>query len=398
MKNLKSDILYISFDGIMEPLGHSQVLKYIEKLSDDYSIHLISFEKEVDLKNIKLLKSTIKRCKNHHITWHRLKYRNGFFGFGQLINILSLGFFPLKILINRNIALVHIRSYMPGIFMPFLKNIFNFKLVFDMRGFWADEKHDRLNWSKKSFKFKFFKKLERILINNSDYVVTLTHASKDIICNNFMITSNTIKVIPTCVDFSEFRIIDRMAMPDSICIGYLGSVDTAYNFTRFCFLISQIKKNFAQSVKLKVLTNKTFEEVASMIPRNILLELELEVKFVQREKLAKEISSFDLLGFYLNKNFSINASMPTKIGECLACGVPIVCNPFNLDIKDLIKKNNIGLIYNFKDEITNQQLKILSDLIEEKYIEKRCAKVAEKYFALETGVSNYRDIYRELIS
>ena len=42
-------VLYISYDGIMEPLGQSQVVRYMERLSPEYSIHLISFEKRDDL-------------------------------------------------------------------------------------------------------------------------------------------------------------------------------------------------------------------------------------------------------------------------------------------------------------------------------------------------------------
>ena len=41
----KKKVLYISYDGIMEPLGYSQVLKYLEHLSTDFDITLISYEK-----------------------------------------------------------------------------------------------------------------------------------------------------------------------------------------------------------------------------------------------------------------------------------------------------------------------------------------------------------------
>lgn len=50
-KLLSSQVLYISLDGIMEPLGLSQVFKYLEKLSHHHKINLITFEKEHDLKN-----------------------------------------------------------------------------------------------------------------------------------------------------------------------------------------------------------------------------------------------------------------------------------------------------------------------------------------------------------
>ena len=43
-------VLYISYDGMLEPLGQSQVLSYLKRLASDRSIHLISFEKAADWK------------------------------------------------------------------------------------------------------------------------------------------------------------------------------------------------------------------------------------------------------------------------------------------------------------------------------------------------------------
>ena len=36
--------LYISYDGVLEPLGESQVVTYLERLSARYDITLVSFE------------------------------------------------------------------------------------------------------------------------------------------------------------------------------------------------------------------------------------------------------------------------------------------------------------------------------------------------------------------
>ena len=90
MKNQISQVLYISLDGIMEPLGQSQILKYQEKLSNKYEINLISFEKSNDLNNDKLLNRTKKRCSDSHINWYKVKYRSGYLGLGQIINVLNL--------------------------------------------------------------------------------------------------------------------------------------------------------------------------------------------------------------------------------------------------------------------------------------------------------------------
>mgnify|MGYP003685647403 FL=1 len=151
-------------------------------------------------------------------------------------------------------------------------------------------------------------------------------------------------------------------------------------------------------ITLKVLTNQSYDHVLQLIPPQLLPKIELEVKFVERENLSKEISSFSLLGFYLNENFSIHASMPTKIAETLACGIPIVCNGFNQDIKNIIGEHKVGLIYNFSDRLTAEQSNRLIYLIQDPDTAPRCLRVAEEYFSLEKGTSAYSNLYSKLTS
>lgn len=68
----KTTILYISYDGMTDSLGQSQVLPYLTGLSGEYAIHLISFEKK---ERFETFKSTIQTiCDTNGITWHPLNY------------------------------------------------------------------------------------------------------------------------------------------------------------------------------------------------------------------------------------------------------------------------------------------------------------------------------------
>ncbi len=68
-KKIKTKILYISYDGILEPLGNSQVLKYLEHLSQKFEITLISFEK-YNLKDFNNEFPKMKKhCKDIGIDW-----------------------------------------------------------------------------------------------------------------------------------------------------------------------------------------------------------------------------------------------------------------------------------------------------------------------------------------
>ena len=171
MLNINKKVLYISPDGMLEPLGDSQVLKYLEKLSAQFPITLISYEKINDLKDTKKLQEIQSRCEGHNISWNYKKYRQGKFLVSHALNAVNFIFFPILLMLRERFSIVHIRSYMPGLCIPLLSMLFNFKLLFDIRGFWADEKHDRLGWRKNSLKYIFFKKLEKnlnIIFENSD--------------------------------------------------------------------------------------------------------------------------------------------------------------------------------------------------------------------------------------
>ena len=57
-------ILYLSTNGLAEPLGRSQILPYLVGLSKRYKIIVLSNEKKFDLrndKNIKNIKKIVKK-------------------------------------------------------------------------------------------------------------------------------------------------------------------------------------------------------------------------------------------------------------------------------------------------------------------------------------------------
>ena len=118
-----------------------------------------------------------------------------------------------------------------GIPLLLFRNWFSFNLIFDMRGFWADEKADRAGWNKSGQKYKFFKRLEKKLLNKADKIITLTTNSKRILVEAHGVASSKIEVIRTCADEKLF-IKQPKPYQKEIKFGYLGTLDTAYDFTK----------------------------------------------------------------------------------------------------------------------------------------------------------------------
>ena len=48
---MKPKTIYLSYDGVLEPLGYSQIICYLKKLSENYDITLLSYEKKKDINN-----------------------------------------------------------------------------------------------------------------------------------------------------------------------------------------------------------------------------------------------------------------------------------------------------------------------------------------------------------
>jgi len=45
----RRQVLYISYTGLLEPLGQSQVYRYLMKLTETHNITLITYENPTDL-------------------------------------------------------------------------------------------------------------------------------------------------------------------------------------------------------------------------------------------------------------------------------------------------------------------------------------------------------------
>ena len=94
--------------------------------------------------------------------------------FASIYDILIGQFHGLIIAKRMNAEIIHVRSYIPGLIALPIKWITGAKLLFDIRGFWADERVDGGIWSKAGIIFKTVKYLERYLFRAADHIVTLT--------------------------------------------------------------------------------------------------------------------------------------------------------------------------------------------------------------------------------
>lgn len=400
-------IVYLSYDGITDPLGQSQILPYIFGINKvkDYKITIISFEKN---KNLKILKSKISNeLSASYIDWIPLNYIKYPPIISTLIDLYKLKSALIKLSNNKFIDLIHARSYITSLVALKFKKTHKTPFIFDMRGFFADERIDGKIWEKEHFLYKrvynFFKKKEAEYLQLSNHTISLTSAGKKEIYSWGLHNLSPITIIPCCTDenlFSSENITDvreELGIKDSdFIISYVGSTGTWYMIDEmmdFFKILIKIKSDAKFLFITKDSREKIFEKgYQKNIPKSAIL-----VKESSREMMPSYIGVSNFSIFFILPFYSKKASSPTKMGEIMNLGIPIICNSGVGDVDEVMDKSMPELMVK---EFTNQEYLRVIDLILKGYKADRntIKKTSHNYYSLDNGIKKYLDIYKQILS
>ena len=390
-------VLYITYDGILEPLGQSQVLNYLEKLSKDHEISLMSFEKKQDRENINYLKKTESRCIKSGIIWVSLIYHKSLLGtFYDIIKGIYKG---LILMIRNKIQIVHARSYLPALISLILKKTMGSKFIFDMRGLWADEKADSGTWKREGTLYKITKRLETIFLIEADKIVSLTEAAVEEIKTFPALDPNRLdfEVIRTCTNLSLFKPaigLSNSEKKPSFTLGYVGSISLWYLFDEVLQFFKILQERVPNSV-LHITNRNEHKEIRNFLENYSFTKESIILESVEHDKVARSMSSMDAGIFFIQTFYSKIASSPTKLGEFLALGLPCVTNSGVGDMTSIIEEKKTGVILsNFSKESLSKGVDNLLLLKEDDELSKRCIESSERYFSLDSGVKQYNKIYK----
>ncbi len=387
---MKLKITYFSYDGILEPLGNSQVLSYLLHLSKDFDIVLFSFEKEVDLKDIQRLEYFENLCLNNNIIWNKSSFVSS--GVLKYFNPLKYFLFLLRNLFVISDT-IHARSFIPAFvayLISFIKS--NCRYIYDMRGYWIEEKIDTNILKRNSILCNVLILIDKRIIIRASHIVTLSNISTSYLRNKFAINSSKISTIYTCTDTNKFRILEKNV--DRICFGYVGTTVGWYLFDKTLDFISIAFRVIPYSTfKIVTRDNKEFI-IRQLVNKNIDIS-RVTIKSADFESIQNEFAEINVAVFFIKESFSKTASMPTKFGEFLAAGIPCVVNGQIGDMASIIKEHpQCGYIVDqFSSDSYNIILRsILSTIIDSDV----CRNVAISKFGLDLGVSYYRNVYNHV--
>lgn len=415
-------ILYISYDGMTDPLGQSQVIPYLQGIVRQMGcrITLLSCEKperfaqqrnfiydllELDAIEWKPIFFTVssKPLDKFRDLWHIWQ---------QAVDIYNKT--PYQI--------VHCRSYVAGYVGTWAKKRFGIKLLFDMRGFWVDERVEGGIWdmNKRFYKiaYRFAKSAEAHLIRQSDAIVCLTDAAKREIENWAAYKKKPvyIEVIPCSADFAHFlptnaekkrearillgineakKHLHEAGLRDSLVLCYVGSLGTWYMLDEMLALFAHIKRIYTDA-RFLFLTHDTVvlsEKISKYdIPPDALI-----IRSAQRAEMPLLLCAADILVSFIKPSYAKKASSPVKMGEALAVGIPLIVNNGVGDVAEVVQKMQCGVVIDIAQipKIYDKVLIQIPQLLEMNATDIR--KNAEAYYLLDNAIDKYVNLYKIIL-
>lgn len=405
-------VLFISYNGMLDPLGQSQVLPYLRKLAArGVRFTLLSFERAPAFESDGRGKceELRRQLAAENIDWHWLRYHQTPSLPATVYDVWAGIRYARRLVQRDGIEMVHARSHIPATIGLALKKKFGLKLIFDVRGLMAEEYVDARHWRQGDLRYRLTKSVERRLFAAADGVVTLTNKIWPIINKWEGLAGREVnhEVIPCCVDLElfKFKAEDRLqrrtqlGLTDRFVVVYSGSIDGWY-------LTEEMADFFAGLVRDRPeahcvwLTPGKHERIRVLMTERGIAPDRYTVLAAASKDVPSYLSASDAGLAFIKNCFSKQASSPTKTGEYLACGLPIIINAGIGDSDQLISEEKAGaLIGDFtQPEYDRAATEVQASLRDVAGTRQHMREVAERLFDVQkVGSERYARLYEAVL-
>ncbi len=405
-------MLFISYNGMLDPLGQSQVIPYLRELGKRGVLFtLLSFERAAAFgpdgpNRYEELRQSLAA---DDIEWHWLRYHQKPSLPATSYDVLA-GTHYAKRLVRRNaIEMVHARSHIPAAIALALKRRFRLKMIFDVRGLMAEEYVDAAHWRMGSIPYRLTKAVERRALAVSDGIVTLTEKIWPLIRDWDGLRGRQVihEVIPCCADLQlyKFSCEERARRRAELNLGsrftivYSGSIDGWYLTDKMVEFFAIVLRR-RPSAHFLWLTPGSHERVRSLMRTRGIADKNYTVLTAAPRDVPSYLSACDAGVAFIKPCFSKLASSPTKYAEYLACGLPLIINAGIGDSDVLVARDKVGvLVSDFNEVEYTRSFTFIEEFVSDaEQARGHTRAVAEKLFDLRgVGIERYASLYEKVL-
>jgi glycosyltransferase involved in cell wall biosynthesis len=405
-------VLYISYNGMLEPLGQSQVIPYVKELSKlGVKFWLLSFERASAFTpaGVEASRKLRDDLAQYEIEWHVLRYHQRPSLPATAYDVAAGIRYASRLVRKNKIEMVHARAHVPAVIALALKRRFGVKIIFDVRGLMAEEYIDANHWKANGVPARLTKSMEARVLRATDGVVTLTDAlwAEMQTWPSLSGQSQSHLTIPCCVDLDRFRFDEQqrasrragLGLSDRFVLVYSGSVGGWYQTDEMAAFFSVLKQKRADAFFLWA-TYGPPEIVSASMEKHGIGKDDYQVRKVASPEMPEFLNAADAGIAFYRPGVSRLGTSPVKVSEYLACGLPVIINNGIGDTDRLIQQQNLGvLVEEFSETAYLKAVASLDGLVSDfDQTRRQNRAAAERLFDLkQIGAVRYAKLYAEVL-
>jgi hypothetical protein len=404
------ELLYLTQDGLLEPLVHSQVVRVVERLAAlGWRYRIVSLEKERDLADGARVRRLWERLERAGIGW---EYAAFDWGQSSRAAANNLGFLTQRAIgraRSGTIRGLHARAYVPSAAALAAWTATRIPWVFDARGYWVDERLEEGRWFTSPVRLGVARGLEHQLFTTASAVVTLTELQAAEVRERFRpLGPRPVRCITTLADYEDFRrrpsetlgrvpaeTVERLR--DRRVVAIIGSINRSYLVDETLDLARRIL--LANPVTHLLVLSGQRDEYERRLAQIGLTPERYTVARAEHEAMPEWLSLVEWCLLLLHPNSPAKrASMPTKLGELFAAGVRPIQFGCNAEVSEWVRRAGTGVVL---EDVSGDSLNRAARLVTETapLSPEACEaarRVTADHFALDAGVARYDALLSEV--
>jgi glycosyltransferase involved in cell wall biosynthesis len=406
-------VLYISYNGMLDPLGQSQVIPYLKELSKlGVRFTLLSYERghAFSPAGQKRCESLRTELAGSGIEWHWLRYHKRPSIPATAFDVAAGVRLASRLIRSKRIEMAHARAHIPALIALRLKKRLGVKMIFDVRGLMAEEYIDAGHWNANGTAARLTKKMEARALKATDGVVTLTDALWSEMRGWPSLQSRQVahKTIPCCIDLEAFRFDEQarttrraeLGVNDRFVLVYSGSIGGWYMTREMADFFATLKRQRPDAFFLWLTQGEKSIVDQAMKAANV-APADCAVRSVQPADIPSWLSTSDAGIAFYRPGISRLGTSPVKVSEYLACGLPVVINAGVGDSDTIITDEKVGaLVAAFNPEQYNLAWNEIAQLTANpEEMRLRAREVAQRLFDVRgVGLERYARLYEDVLS
>lgn len=401
--------LYICYLGLDEPLVATQVRPYLRELAAR-GHHMVLLTFETAWRDAAATAALRAQLATEGIAWHALRYHRRPSLPATLYDI-ARGVMAGFVLAGRHqVDLLHGRSHVGAAIALPLGRLLGVPFVFDVRGLLPDEYADAGHWRRGGLKYRLGKAMERVFFRHAAALVVLTETVRaDLEAEDGPLAARhpaDVAVIPCCVDLARSpwderaraALRDGRGWSDRRVIVYVGKLGMWY-------LDAEMVRFFAAALRhdprsfLQVLTVSPAEALRRTLAEAGVREDAYDVRAVPPAEVPALLHAADAGLSFIKPCASKRSSSPTKVGEYLAAGLPVVSTAGIGDCDRQLAGGRGVLLEALDEAACEEGARALTRLLDDPATRARCRAYAEAELSLaRTGGPRYAAVYARALA